>query len=189
MLKRIFDILFSVLVLLLIWPILVICWFMASLDTNTNGVFIQERVGQYGKLFKIYKWRTIQVNKKKANDISRIGRFLRDYKLDELPQFFNVIKGDMSVVGPRPDLAGYYDRVDKEYRVILQLKPGLTSLASIRYKNEDKILALQENALAYNDTVIFPDKLKMNLAYYAAQSFWGDIKIILKTIQSLFYTK
>lgn len=189
MVKRIFDIFFSLLVLVVVWPIFIICWLFSIKDTGTNGVFIQERIGQYGKKFKIYKLRTIQVNTLSENKISTIGRVLRDYKLDELPQFINVLKGDMSIVGPRPDVAGYYDLLKGENKVILQLKPGLTSLASLKYRNEDKILASKSNSLCFNDTVIFPDKVKMNVMYYYSQSFLGDIVIILKTIKSLFTTK
>lgn len=189
MIKRIFDILFSLLGLVVVWPVLMVCWILAMVDTTTNGLFIQERIGQYGKTFKIYKWRTIQVPTHSTPSISRIGRFLRIYKLDELPQLFNVLKGDMSIVGPRPDVAGYYDLLEKEDQVLLQLKPGLTSLASLKYSNEDTLLASQKNPLHFNDTVVFPDKVKMNVAYYYSQSFWGDMMIILKTVLSLFRTK
>ena len=114
--------------------------------------------------------------------ISKLGAFLRKSKLDELPQFWNVLIGDMSFVGPRPDIAGYYDVLEGEDRKILLLKPGLTSLASIKYANEEEILGLQENSLLYNDTIIFPDKVKMNLDYYYNHSFLSDINIIIKTI-------
>ena len=114
--------------------------------------------------------------------ISKLGTFLRKSKLDELPQFWNVLIGDMSFVGPRPDIAGYYDVLEGEDRKILLLKPGLTSLASIKYANEEEILGLQENSLLYNDTIIFPDKVKMNLDYYYNHSFLSDINIIIKTI-------
>ena len=102
--------------------------------------------------------------------------------MDELPQFINVLKGEMSIVGPRPDIEGYYDTLDGENRKILELKPGITSLASLKYYNEEEILEQQDNPLLYNDTVIFPDKVKMNLAYYYNQNLVLDLKIILKTI-------
>lgn len=189
MVKRIFDIFFSLLGLIVAWPVLMVCWFLAVVDTKTNGLFIQERIGQYGIKFAIYKFRTIQNKASSVHYISRIGRFLRDYKLDELPQLINVIKGDMSIVGPRPDVAGYYDILEDNYRVVLQLKPGLTSLASLKYKDEEQLLNAKKNPLHYNDTVIFPDKVKMNLAYYYSQTFWGDISILLKTVGSFFKTK
>jgi len=116
--------------------------------------------------------------------ISRLGSFLRQSKIDELPQLWNVLKGDMSVVGPRPDVEGYYDLLQGEERKILELKPGLTSLASIKYYNEEVLLVLQENPQCYNDEVIFPDKARMNLDYYYHRSFLGDVKIILKTFMS-----
>jgi len=181
MAKRIFDILFSLLVLVLFFWIIILAWIFAAIDTRTNGLFTQDRIGRFGNIFTIYKLRTIQVNPT-STPISSIGKLLRKYKLDELPQLFNVLKGDMSIVGPRPDVPGYYDLLEGESRKILELRPGLTSLASIKYANEEDLLSKQENALNYNDQEIFPDKVKMNLEYYHNQSFLGDIKIILKTI-------
>lgn len=130
----------------------------------------------------IIKLKTMRTN---SSEITFFGRFFRKYKIDELPQFFNVLIGNMSIVGPRPDIQGYYDTLQGEERKILNLKPGITSLASIKYNNEDKILATKENPLQYNDEVLFPDKVKMNLEYYYQQSFILDLKIILKTIKSL----
>jgi len=122
----------------------------------------------------------------KTHDVSSLGKFLRKSKLDELPQLFNVLKGEMSIVGPRPDVHGYYDKLQGEERKILKLKPGLTSLATLKYANEETLLALQENPLKYNDVIIFPDKVKMNLVYYKQQSLWLDIKIIMKTVLQIF---
>ena len=188
MIKRVFDIVLSIIILFLFSWVLLICWLLAIIDTHTNGIFLQERIGQYGKYFRIYKLRTIQVDSQSRKlDISRIGKMLRKYKLDELPQIFNVIKGDMSIVGPRPDIAGYYDLLEGENRKILELKPGLTSTASLKYYQEEQILQGQANQLVYNDTIIFPDKIKMNLEYYYNRSFWGDLGIILKTIKSVFF--
>ncbi|MFV8327781.1 sugar transferase [Flavobacterium sp. ZS1P14] len=162
-------------------------WLLAAIDTRTSGIFIQERIGQFGALFKIYKLRTIQVlpYSEKVR-ISKIGKVLRRYKLDELPQFFNVLKGEMSVVGPRPDLPGYYDLLEGENRKILELKPGLTSLASLKYSKEGCLLEKQTSPTACN-SVIFSDKVKLNLDYYYHRSFWGDITIILKTICFVFF--
>lgn len=130
----------------------------------------------------IIKLKTIRPN---SSEVTFFGEFFRKYKIDELPQFFNVLIGNMSVVGPRPDIEGYYDTLKGEDRKILNLKPGITSLASIKYNNEDRLLANQQNPLQYNDEVLFPDKVKMNLEYYYQQSLFLDIKIILKTIKSL----
>ena len=119
-------------------------------------------------------------------NISSFGKFIRKFKLDELPQLINVLFGQMSFVGPRPDIPGYYDTLKGEDRKILELKPGLTSEASIKYYNEESILMNKINPLEYNDSVIFPDKVKMNLEYYYKQSFSEDLKIIFKTFFKFF---
>ncbi|MBA4277243.1 sugar transferase [Flavobacterium sp.] len=181
MIKRIFDFLFSFIGLLLVGGLLFVLWVMASIDTHSNGLFIQERIGQGGRVFKIYKLKTIHP---KTAQISPIGRFFRKSKIDELPQLWNVLIGNMSLVGPRPDVASYYDKLEGENKKILELKPGITSEASIKYQNEESLMAQQDCPLAYNDTVIFPDKIRMNLEYYYQHSLVGDIKIILKTIFS-----
>ena len=185
--KRFFDILFAVLALSLFFWLLLLAWFIAIVDTRTNRIFTQVRIGQYGKQFKIYKLRTIQVNQNlKWVQLSKRGHFLRNFKLDELPQLINVLRGEMSIVGPRPDVEGYYDLLEGENRKILELKPGLTSLASLKYYDEYALLNKQINPLAYNDNVIFPDKIKMNLKYYEHQSFYSDLKIIATTCQFIF---
>jgi lipopolysaccharide/colanic/teichoic acid biosynthesis glycosyltransferase len=181
MLKRIFDLFFSFVGLLLSGWLLGFFWIIASLDTKSNGLFVQERIGQWGRIFKIYKLKTICPQ---TNRISRIGLFLRQTKIDELPQLWNVLKGEMSFVGPRPDISGYYDVLEGESRKVLELKPGITSEASIKYQNEETLLGQQENPLAYNDTIIFPDKVRMNLEYYYNRSFFGDIGIIVRTVFS-----
>ncbi|PKP11202.1 MAG: sugar transferase, partial [Bacteroidetes bacterium HGW-Bacteroidetes-3] len=144
MAKRIFDILFAITTLLLLGWLIIICWLLASIDTNSNGLFIQKRIGQFGKPFNIYKLKSMKaINGIKT--ISRFGNFIRKTKIDELPQLFNVLIGEMSVVGPRPDVPGYYDKLQGEERKILELKPGLTSLATLKYANEETLLAQQEN--------------------------------------------
>ena len=188
MIKRVFDIVFSIVILFLFFWILLICWFLAIINTKTNGIFLQDRIGQYGTIFKIYKFRTINediVSGKRK--ITKIGKIFRKYKLDELLQIFNVLKGEMSIVGPRPDVPGYYNLLEGENRKILELKPGLTSQASLKYNQEEYFLQKRENPLLYNDTIIFPDKVKMNLAYFYNRSFWGDMVIILKTIECIFF--
>ncbi|MES2544096.1 MAG: sugar transferase [Bacteroidota bacterium] len=177
--KRLFDIFFSLVSLILIGWILILFFLIACIDTNSNGIFIQNRIGQFGTIFNILKLKTIHP---KTHKISAIGRFFRKSKIDELPQLINILFGTMSVVGPRPDISGYYDKLQAENRKILELKPGLTSLAALKYANEEVILAAKENPLTYNDTIIFPDKVKMNLEYYYNNSIFGDIKIIIKTI-------
>jgi lipopolysaccharide/colanic/teichoic acid biosynthesis glycosyltransferase len=177
--KRSFDIFFSVVGLLFGGLFLFLFWILSSIDTKSNGLFVQKRIGQFGKTFKIYKLKTIKDN---SEIISRFGHFLRKSKIDELPQFWNILIGEMSFVGPRPDMVGYYDTLQGENKKILELKPGLTSEASIKYANEEELLKQQENPLKYNDEIIFPDKVKMNLEYYYKQSFLVDLQIIIKTI-------
>lgn len=186
MVKRIFDVIFSLSALLLFGWLIVLGFLVASIDTRSNGFFLQQRVGQKGGLFTIYKLKTIHP---KTRQISGIGRFFRKYKIDELPQFFNILMGDMSVVGYRPDVPGYYDKLEGENRKILELKPGLFSEATLKYVNEEELLAQQPNLLHYNDTVIFPDKVRLNLAYYHNRSFTGDLKIIGRSLQRLITLK
>ncbi|MDP3358443.1 MAG: sugar transferase [Lutibacter sp.] len=184
MAKRIFDIIVSITSLLLLGWLIILCWLLASIDTRSNGLFIQKRIGQFGKPFNIFKLKSMKaINGVKT--ISRFGNFIRKTKIDELPQLFNVLIGNMSIVGPRPDVPGYYDKLQGEHRKILELKPGLTSPATLKYANEEALLAQQENPLHYNDTILFPDKVKLNLAYYHNHTFWGDLKIIWKTAISL----
>ncbi|MBE0390242.1 sugar transferase [Flavobacterium sp. PL002] len=186
--KKIFDFVFGLLSLLFFSWFIFICWLMAAFDTKSNGLFVQERIGQFGLKFKIYKLRTIKKDSV-PQQISRIGQFLRKFKLDELPQLINILKGNMSFVGPRPDVAGYYDRLVGESRKIMALKPGLTSEASLKYRNEEQLLRKLDAPLNYNDTIIFPDKVQLNLAYFYNHTFFGDLKIIIKTIVFILYKK
>ena len=159
-------------------PLLFILMIISSLDTGFPGVFRQERIGRGGKIFIIYKFRTYHP---KNETKSKIGRWMRKTKLDETPQLFNVLKGDMSLVGPRPDIQGYYDLLEGNDRLILQLKPGLTSEAGMKFRNEEDVLSLQKNPEKYNDEVLFPEKVKMNLNYYHQLSLKKDVQILLKT--------
>ena len=180
--KRLFDIFISVIALVFSAVFIFLLFIIATFDTRQNGFFLQKRIGQFGKPFTIYKLRTFGYSKK--NPVSKFGAFLRNSKLDEVPQLWNVLLGNMSFVGPRPDIAGYYDLLEGENRKILTLKPGLTSLASIKYAKEDGLLRNQLNPLAYNDEIIFPDKVRMNLDYYYNHNFLGDLKILFKTFFS-----
>lgn len=183
-LKRLFDIILSLFLILLLSPVMVITYLFASIDTQSNGIFCQKRIGQYGKPFTIYKLKTIHPITRK---ISAVGKFFRLYKIDELPQLFNILLGNMSFVGPRPDIQGYYDTLEGENRKILELKPGITSLAAIKYADEEELLSRQDDPLRYNDEMIFPDKVMMNLTYYYQRSLITDIKIMAKTLISVFY--
>lgn len=165
--------------LMILSPLLIILILISSLENQSFGIFAQKRVGQYGRLFKIYKIKTIHP---KSEKISMWSAFLRKSKLDELPQLYNILMGEMSFVGPRPDIPGYYDQLDESKREILNLKPGLTSEASLKYANEETLLKNQNDPLSYNDQVIFPDKVQMNLDYYHNRNFFLDLKIIFRTL-------
>lgn len=177
--KRFFDFILSVLILVILFPIIIILIIIASLTTDSFGLFFQKRVGQFGNLFTIIKIKTIHPG---TRSISTYSAFLRRTKLDELPQLFNILVGEMSFVGPRPDIPGYYDLLTGENRLILNLKPGLTSESSLKYKYEANLLKERKNPLKFNDEVIFPDKIKLNLNYYYRRNFYLDLKIIWKTI-------
>tara|TARA_B100001063_G_C16772800_1_gene562881 strand:+ start:2014 stop:2604 length:591 start_codon:yes stop_codon:yes gene_type:complete len=184
--KRIFDVLLVLLLLpFLIIPIIVLV-FIASLDTRKYGVFTQKRVGQYGKLFNIYKIRTLKEGVHQLGHIDKsatsFGKVLRRTKLDELPQLFNVIKGDMSFVGPRPDVQGFADKLEGDDRIVLLVKPGVTGEATLKYKDEEKVLERQKDPDHYNRTIIWVDKVKINKNYVENYSFYLDLKLILKSI-------
>lgn len=172
----------SFIAIIVLLPFFLILMIIASFDTGFPGVFRQQRVGRDGSLFTIYKFRTYHP---KTFTKSGIGLWMRKTKLDEAPQLFNILKGDMSFVGPRPDIAGYYDRLEGEAKLILALKPGLTSEAGIKFRNEEKILSKQEDPLKYNDEILFPEKVKMNLRYYYNLSFKEDLYILFKTFYIL----
>lgn len=183
--KRIFDlILVLVLLPLLILPILILI-LVASIDTNKYGVFSQLRVGQYGKLFKIYKIRTLKEERHQLGHLDKsattIGEFLRKAKLDELPQLYNVLIGDMSFVGPRPDLQGFADELKGDDRKILIVKPGITGPATLKYRDEERVLKQQKDPEHYNRTIIWVDKVKINKKYVENYSFYLDLTLILKS--------
>lgn len=178
MLKRVFDLLFSLIALLLFSWLIFLTFIIAALDTQSSGFFLQQRIGRYGKPFNIFKIKTVH---DRTRTISQVGAFFRKTKLDELPQLFNVLIGDMSFVGPRPDVAGYYDLLKGNDSRLLNLKPGLTGPASIKYFNEEAILQSVSNPKEYNDTVIFPDKVRINLDYLDHRSFLLDLRIIFRT--------
>ena len=152
---------------------------ITAIDTQSNGFFTQKRIGQHGKSFHIYKLRTLH---SKTNKCSFWGRMLRITKLDELPQLLNIVKGQMTFVGPRPDVPGYADKLVGEDRIILQLKPGITGLASLKYRNEEQILFQQPNPQHYNDEVIWPDKVRINKWYAQNRTFIMDVQIIFYTL-------
>lgn len=151
--------------------------------------FIQERIGKKGVKFKMIKFRTMFLSENKSSisvkgesRITPLGVFLRKYKFDELPEVWNVLKGDMSFVGPRPDVPGYADKLQGEDRIILTVRPGITGPASLKYSNEEEILSKVENPIKYNDEVLYPNKVRINKNYIKHWSFWLDIKIIIYTL-------
>lgn len=190
MLKLIFDKTVSFLGLIIISPILLIITILIKTKMGIGPViFSQKRVGRYGKLFTIYKFRTMYVGHGGSSvtvagesRITKFGAKLRKYKLDELPELWNILKGDMSFVGPRPDIPGYADNLKGNDRKILELRPGITGPATLQYVNEEEILSMVDDPLKYNDEVIFPHKVKLNLDYYEKNSLFSDIKYIFKTI-------
>ena len=161
--------------------VIAVFFIAATIDTGQNGMFTQTRIGQYGKKFTIYKLRSIKEVMGNKH-ITALGRFLRKYKIDELPQLYNILTGTMSFVGPRPDLPGYYDRLQGRDRELLKLKPGITGPASLKYANEEQLLAHVSDPVKYNDEVLFPDKVRINLGYQAHRTLWLDIKLILYTL-------
>jgi lipopolysaccharide/colanic/teichoic acid biosynthesis glycosyltransferase len=189
--KRLFDIFFSILGLVVLSPLFLVVSVWIKLDSRGPVFYRQLRVGRHNRDFRIFKFRSMRTDADKAGPITvgghdpritRSGYLIRKYKLDELPQLINVLIGDMSFVGPRPDVPGYADRLTGEDRDILLLRPGITGPASLKYRDEENLLALQENPQEYNDTVIYPDKVRINLYYLRHYSFAIDIKIIFCTI-------
>ncbi|MFS2015906.1 sugar transferase [Massilia sp. CT11-108] len=188
--KRAFDIVASLAGLLLLAPVILLCWLVAAIETRSNGFFIQKRIGRHGRIIRVCKIKTMYpgdtrrspIASRNLASISQSGRILRKYKLDELPQLFNVLAGSMSFVGPRPDVPGYADRLQGEDRIILSLRPGITGPASIKYKDEEAILASVDDPETYNDRIIWPDKVKINLEYFNNYSLLRDLRYIFYTI-------
>lgn len=189
-LKRLFDITASFFGLVVFLPIIAVCWVIAAIETRSNGFFVQKRIGQHGKIIHVVKIKTMKpargdrspIAAQNLASITRSGAIFRRYKLDELPQLFNVLAGQMSFVGPRPDVPGYADKLTGEDRIVLALTPGITGPASIKYKDEEEILASVDDPASYNDKVIWPDKVRINKEYYFNYSFAKDIQYITKTI-------
>ena len=191
MVKRIFDIVLSLIGITVLLPFFFLFAVLIILNSGFPIFYLQKRVGKNGIDFSLLKFRTMKKDSDKKglltigeNDsrITTIGRFLRKYKIDELPQLFNVLMGDMSLVGPRPEVRKYVDMYSAEQKKVLSVKPGITDYASIEYANENRILSTSQNPeqLYIND--VMPSKLKLNLKYIEDQSFFTDLKIIFKTI-------
>ena len=193
MLKRTFDIVLSIFAIFLLFPSFLVVSFLIVIDSGFPIFFLQKRIGRDAKEFNIIKFRTMKTNNENItitvsddSRITRIGKYLRKTKIDELPEILNVLFGQMSFVGPRPDVKGYADKLKGANRKILALRPGITGPASLKYYNEEYILSQKSNPKKYNDEVIFPDKVKINMDYFHNRSFFLDLKIIFATIFRVF---
>ena len=195
MLRAIFDSLVSIVAILVLSPFLILIMIVIALDSRGGVFFKQVRVGKSRKNFNLLKFRTMRPFSEKegkitvGNDdprITRVGAFLRRYKIDELPQLFNVLLGDMHLVGPRPEVPEYVAKYTTEQLRVLSVKPGITDYASLEYFNENELLAQSSNPEETYVNVVMPAKLKMNLEYVDNRSFPLDLKIMVKTIQKIF---
>jgi len=187
--KYIFDRMMAFFGLLFLWPILLIVAILIKCQMPGPVLFVQPRVGRNGKVFQCHKFRSMTVGHGGSSvsvageaRITPLGAKLRRYKLDELPELWDVLIGNMSFVGPRPDVPGYADKLQGEDRIILTLRPGITGPATLKYRNEEELLATVENPQQYNDTVIYPDKVRINRYYAEHYSFIKDIQMIFCTV-------
>ncbi len=188
--KRAFDFVASFSGLVLLSPVMLAVAAAVRLSSPGPVLYVQDRVGRQGRLFRCAKFRTMRVGADAGGSVTTatdsritpVGRFLRRWKLDELPQLWNVLTGRMSFVGPRPDVPGYADRLHGEDRRILDLRPGITGPATLLFREEERLLALAKDPKAFNDEVIFPEKVRINREYLEAASFWRDIGYILATV-------
>ncbi|MCI6154137.1 MAG: sugar transferase [Porphyromonas sp.] len=189
-LKWLFDRVMAAIGLVVLLPVFVVVGLLIKIKMPDGPVFFcQKRVGKGGKIFTMVKFRSMVVSHSGSSvsvagesRISPLGAKLRKYKLDELPELWNVLVGDMSFVGPRPDVPGFADKLVGEEREILQLRPGITGPASLKYRNEEELLAQVDDPVKYNAEVIYPDKVRINLEYLRGWSFGKDLKYIIQTI-------
>ena len=180
--KRGFDIVFAITALFFFSFIIIILIVLSRLFFKQSGLFRQKRIGYKSKPFTIFKVRSINELNKNNIIAQQYGFLIRHVKLDELPQFYNILIGDMSVVGPRPDLPGFADKLLGEDAIILSVKPGITGPASIHFKNEEQLLKKQHNPDQYNLEVIWPKKIEINKTYIAEYSFFKDLYYIFRTV-------
>ena len=191
---RIFDILFATLGLVILSPLLILVYVAIVLESRGGGFYRQERTGRYGKPFRLIKFRSMYVNADKHglitvgghdNRITRVGYYIRKYKIDDLPQLINVVKGDMSIVGPRPEVKKYTDLYTEEQRKILDIRPGITDYASIKYVDENEILGTSDNPERTYIEHIMPDKIKLNMIYISQNGIKEYFKIIFLTLTNI----
>jgi lipopolysaccharide/colanic/teichoic acid biosynthesis glycosyltransferase len=193
MAKRAFDVVVSVCALIVTLPLILVATVLILMESGRPIFFTQERVGRNFAPFRVIKLRTMNVTAAgplvtSSGDrrVSRVGRVLRATKIDELPQFFNVLRGDMSIVGPRPEVPRYVELYRERYRTVLSVRPGITDLASIRYRNEEQILAASKDPLREYELNVLPKKLDLAEDYIRSQSIWHDCRIILHTALATF---
>lgn len=191
---RIFDILLATLGLVILSPLLIFVYVAIVLESRGGGFYRQERTGRYGKPFRLIKFRSMNVNADKHglitvgghdNRITRVGYYIRKYKIDELPQLINVVKGDMSIVGPRPEVKKYTDLYTEEQCKILDVRPGITDYASIKYVDENEILGTSDNPERTYIEHIMPDKIKLNMIYISQNGIKEYFKIIFLTLTNI----
>ncbi len=188
--KRLFDFVASFFGLIILSPLFLLVALLIKITSKGPILFKQKRIGKNGNIFTLVKFRSMKIFQQNATTVSikgderitAVGVFLRRFKIDELPELWNVLIGEMSLVGPRPDVPGFADLLEGSDRLVLKLRPGITGPASLKYANEEEILAKVEHPEQYNKEVIFPDKVRINLDYYHRQNIWLDLKIIFATI-------
>jgi lipopolysaccharide/colanic/teichoic acid biosynthesis glycosyltransferase len=189
--KRVFDLICCLVALIALLPLFVILAIAVKLDSRGPVFFSQERVGWGGRRFRLYKFRTMVADAAQCGPaitrggdwrVTRIGKVLRRFKLDELPQLWNVVKGDMSIVGPRPEVPKYVALFPKEYERVLTVRPGITDLATLQYRNEESVLQHAADAEQFYVEQVLPAKLKLNLEYLKKRGFFYDLKLILLTL-------
>jgi len=194
MLKRVSDILLSGAGILVLSPLLLLIFIAVKASSPGPAIYRQKRVGRYNTDFEVYKFRSMYTGSDRKGlltvgdsdpRITGVGSILRKYKLDELPQLFNVLKGDMSIVGPRPEVRKYVELYDENQRKVLDVRPGITDLASIKYRNENEILSGKPDPEDHYISHIMPDKIEINLEYICDRSILKDMKVILKTLSAI----
>jgi lipopolysaccharide/colanic/teichoic acid biosynthesis glycosyltransferase len=195
MVKRLLDLLVSGVGLVLLFPFFLIIAMSIKIFSRGPVFYLQDRVGLHSKLFKLIKFRSMRMGSDKSAAITigqrdpritGIGYFLRKFKIDELPQLINVLKGEMSLVGPRPEVEKFVKLYNPQQRKVLDVKPGITDYASIQFRNENQLLEGKADPIDFYIREIMPVKLRLNLAYIREQSFWVDLKVIFKTIFLIF---
>ena len=192
--KRLFDLICSIIGIIILLPFFVLFTILIVIDSGFPIFYVQKRVGKDSQYFSLLKFRTMYINSdkkglltigKKDSRITRIGYFLRKYKIDELPQLFNVLIGDMSLVGPRPEVKKYVEMYNEDQKKVLSIKPGITDYASIEYSNENTMLSISANPEQLYINEVMPAKLKLNLKYIEEQGLFTDLKIIFKTLEKI----